>query len=695
MYSDVTRLLHVDDDVDFAEMVALFLEREREAFAVDTVHDVAGALDRLDGGTYHCVVSDYEMPGETGLDLLRAVRESHPDLPFVLFTGRGSEEIAAEAISAGVSDYLQKESGTDQYTVLANRIENLVAGYRSERDLQQRIDAIETAREGIALVDGEGAFTYANGAFAATFGYEGEGLDGVALGDLFATDRFGTEVRPAAANEGEWAGEALMCRRDGTEVLADVVVASTAGDALVCTIRDITAEERQEHELFVKNRAMDAAPVGITITDPSLPDNGVVYVNDRFERLTGYSEEEMIGQNHRLLQGRETADEPVARLRDAIDAAEPVTVELRNYRKDGTPFWNRVTVAPIRDEDGEVTNYVGFQEDVTERVEMERERGAVLERVSDAFFALDRGWRFTYLNEQAEELLDRTADDLVGQSVWEEFPEAVGSVFEEQYRTAMETQETVSFEEYYPPLSMWVEVRAYPSETGLSVYFRDISERKTNERRLEQRTRQFETFGDVLSHDLRTPLATLRGRLDLAEETGGREQFDAAREALDRVEGLVEDLADVMREGSVVTDVEPVDLGGVAREVWDAIDTADATLDGGDVGRIRADERALSRLLQNLFRNAVEHGGPDVTVSVGRLDDASGFFVADDGPGIPEADRDRVIEPGYTSKADGTGFGLVSIRQIALAHGWELAVTGSESGGARVEVSGVESADGA
>jgi PAS domain S-box-containing protein len=589
-----------------------------------------------------------------------------------------------------VSDYLQKESGTEQYVVLANRVENLVAGYRNERDLRQRIDAIETAREGISLLDGQGAFTYANAAFVETFGCDEGTLDEASVGELFVDDAFETTIRPAVETDGEWSGEMLMRRRDGAELLVDIAVSRTTGEELVCTVRDITAEERQEHELFVKNRAMDAAPIGIILTDPSLEDNGIVYANEEFERLTGYAEEEILERNCRFLQGENTDPELVAEMREAIANEEAVTVELCNYRKDGSPFWNRVLISPIHDEDGDVTNFVGFQEDVTERVEARREQAAVFDRVSDAFFALDRQWRFTYLNEQAERLLDRPAESLVGRSVWEAFPEAVDTVFETQYRQAMESQETVAFEEYYPPLATWFEVRAYPSETGLSVYFRDVSERKSNERRLEQRAKQFETFGDVLSHDLRTPLATLRGRLDLAEETGASEQFDAAREALHRVEALVEDLADVMREGSVVSELEPVDLGSVARELWDSIDTADATLDIERVRRLRADEQALSRLLQNLFRNSVEHGGPDVTVSLGSLDDGSGFYVADDGPGVPEADRDRVFEPGYTNKADGTGFGLVSIRQIALAHGWEIAVRDSESGGARFEISGVE-----
>ncbi len=704
------RLLHVDDDSAFAETVALFLQQEREAFAVETVPDVPTALDRLESEEFDCVVSDYEMPGETGLDLLRAVRERWQDLPFVLFTGRGSEEIAAEAISAGVSDYLQKSGGTEQHTVLANRVENLVAGYRNERALRQRIDAIETAREGIALIGFDGTITYTNHAFAETFGYGDEGATGHGAADLFVNDTFEAKIQPIAAGA-EWTGEVLMRRRDGTELLANVAVSRTAGDELVCTVRDISADERREHDLFVKSRAMEAAPFGIVVTDPSLPDNGIVYANEGFERLTGYPESEILAKNCRFLQGEATDPKPVAAMREAIANQESVRVELRNHRKDGTVFWNRVSLSPIRDDDGTVTNFVGFQEDVTELVDARREREAVLDRVSDAFFGLDRGWRFTYLNDQAERLLERSREELVGQSVWEEFPEAVDSTFFEEYRRAMETQETVAFEEYYPPLSTWFEVRAYPSKSGLSVYFRDVSTRRANERRLEQRAKQFDTFGDVLAHDLRTPLATLQGRLQLARETGDDEHFDAAEDALDRVETLVDDLAHVMREGSVVNDVRRVDLQSLARELWTATDTTEATLDVGGIGEIHADEKALTRLLQNLFRNAVEHGsasgqdgsdpgpgaecgGSAVGISLGPLDDGSGFYVADDGPGISEDERDRVFEPGYSSKAGESGFGLVSVRQIAMAHGWDLAVTESASGGARFEIRGVETSGG-
>lgn len=129
--------------------------------------------------------------------------------------------------------------------------------------------------------------------------------------------------------------------------------------------------EPAEVDFELKELALDEAPIGISISDAEQPDNPLIYVNDAFERLTGYAEEDVIGLNCRFLQGEDTAEAPVKELRESIQADEPVTVELVNYRRDDTPFWNEVTVAPLRDDTGEVRNYVGFQVDVTERKEAE------------------------------------------------------------------------------------------------------------------------------------------------------------------------------------------------------------------------------------------------------------------------------------------------------------------------------------
>lgn len=125
----------------------------------------------------------------------------------------------------------------------------------------------------------------------------------------------------------------------------------------------------------------------------------------------------------------------------------------------------------------------------------DRDVSDVLDRITDAFFALDTDWRFTYVNERAEQVLERRAGELVGANVWTQFPEVVGTRFEDEYRRAMATQQPVSFEEYYPPLGSWFHVRAFPSETGMSVYVRDVTERVER----KQELRQFETLAETVS----------------------------------------------------------------------------------------------------------------------------------------------------------------------------------------------------
>lgn len=144
------RVLHVDDDEQFAEMAAALLTRERDRFTVETAADAAEGKKRLAESAFDCVVSDYDMPGENGIEFLRWVRERHSELPVVLFTGQGSEEVASEAISAGVTEYLQKSGGGEQYELLAHRIENAVDGHRTV----QRAETLDRIRTLLADISG-------------------------------------------------------------------------------------------------------------------------------------------------------------------------------------------------------------------------------------------------------------------------------------------------------------------------------------------------------------------------------------------------------------------------------------------------------------------------------------------------------------------------------------------------------------
>lgn len=165
-----------------------------DGFEIHSANTVEGGLRRLRDPAIDvsCIVSDYEMPSSDGLQFLERVRTDHPDLPFVLFTGTGSEQITSEAItseatSAGVTEYLQK-GGIDAYELLANRIENVVAKYRAEQEVKRVYEAPEAAREPIGLLDEEGRFTYLNDAYADLYGYEREELRGAHWSRIYPDD---------------------------------------------------------------------------------------------------------------------------------------------------------------------------------------------------------------------------------------------------------------------------------------------------------------------------------------------------------------------------------------------------------------------------------------------------------------------------------------------------------------------------
>lgn len=239
----------------------------------------------------------------------------------------------------------------------------------------------------------------------------------------------------------------------------------------------------------------------------------------------------------------------------------------------------------------------------------------------------------------------------------------------------------------------WTNVQQYPirdeDENLLRVVgiCTDITDQKRREAELRRQRDQLDRFASVLSHDLRNPLNVAGGHLSLAMEECDNDHLPPIEQALERIDELVEDLLILAREGEDVSASEPVALGDLVTSSWETVDTAEATLQLNIDRQIHADKRRVRQLIENLIRNAVEHGGEDVTVTVGELDD--GFYIEDDGAGIPENKQPEVFEVGYSTATNGTGFGLSIVQQVANAHGWNVRVTNSSEGGARFEIRGV------
>ncbi|WP_255152759.1 PAS domain-containing sensor histidine kinase [Halorarius halobius] len=238
-------------------------------------------------------------------------------------------------------------------------------------------------------------------------------------------------------------------------------------------------------------------------------------------------------------------------------------------------------------------------------------------------------------------------------------------------------------EEFDPATRELIEILARNATAAFERVQRE-QELRDRERELERQNERLNEFANIVSHDLRNPLTVASGRLSLAREECDSEHFDAIEDALERMNVLIEDTLSLARQGKTIDEKTSVSLEDAVEEAWERTDTATATLEvADDLATVHGDADRIQELLENLFRNAVEHGGENVTIRVGRSND--GFYVADDGPGVPEGDRRRVFDHGFTTSDRGTGFGLAIVERIAEAHGWNVTVTDSESGGARFE----------
>jgi len=215
--------------------------------------------------------------------------------------------------------------------------------------------------------------------------------------------------------------------------------------------------------------------------------------------------------------------------------------------------------------------------------------------------------------------------------------------------------------------------------------------RRRQTRELQEKTQRLEHFANTLRHEVRNPMNVLDGYLDLARERGDPEAFNRCQNAVDRMQRLFEETLVILQGGDPEIDQEPVAVAEASRESWAMVREPAAQLEVATTQRIMADRDRVTQLLSNLFRNAVEHGRSDVTVAVGECD--SGFYVEDDGPGIPEEERDAVFEEGYSSREGGTGLGLAVVQAAAAAHDWDLTVTEGPMGGARFELTDVEIRD--
>ena len=389
MTANSTRILHIDDNPMDAELIAEILRAEPEKLQASVQYvkskgDFLAALRRRD---FDVILSDYRMPGFDGDQALDAAQEACPDIPFIMVTGELGEERAIETLQRGATDYVIKDRlfrlipavrrALDEADNKRKRKEAEEALHKAHRKTTEILESIQDA---FFALDEKWRFTYVN--------RKAEALWGRFRGDLMGKTL--VEAFPRVAGTDFYAMlEKALCERQAVhdEVFSlvlnhwiDATAYPTEAGGLSVNFRDITERKQVEDQLVMLSRAVEQSPASIVITDP---DGTIEYVNEKFVQLTGYSREEAIGQNPRILKSGERPPEEYARLWATILAGEEWYGEFHNKKKNGEFYWEFASISAVKNNLGKVQHFLAIKEDITARKNAETEIHRLNEKLEE------------------------------------------------------------------------------------------------------------------------------------------------------------------------------------------------------------------------------------------------------------------------------------------------------------------------
>jgi PAS domain S-box-containing protein len=630
----------------------------------------------------------------------------------------------------------------------------IAGGAVSDRLFRLLVDAVTDYA--IFLLDPAGCIASWNRGAERLKGYRADEIVGRHFSILHTEEdrRRGVPARALrlAAEQGVHQLHGWRVRRDGSCFWAHVVITPIrdGGGRLIGFAKitqDLTRERRAQRELRESEERYrllaDMIPQHVWTTDA---DGRLNYLSRRWYDYTGTAPGEAEGGGWLRLLHPDDRARTLARWRHSLRTGEPYAIEYRFRGARGGYCWFLGQAVPLRDDSGDVVRWFGTLTDISGRKELEdqreqllaRERRSreqvtrILESITDAFVAVDREWRFTYVNRRGREVIRALAPaatgELIGRDLWDTLPELRGTGFERVHRRAMAEHRPMHLESYLAAWDRWFEVHDYPSSDGLAVYFRDVTERKLAEREREElleRERQARAEAQArreeleritesrtrlmrgFTHDVKNPLGAADGYAQLMEAGLLGELSEKQRHSLGRIRRsihsslrLIEDLLELARTEAGQIEIEAVDtdLAQLAREAAEDFraqaSAAGLALEVRADGPLcaRTDPARVRQIVGNLLSNAVKYT-PDGQITVEtawRADEegaASGrveIRVTDTGPGIPPAKREAIFQE-FTrldpAAEHGAGVGLAISRRIARLLGGDLGVESEEGRG--------------
>jgi PAS domain S-box-containing protein len=611
---------------------------------------------------------------------------------------------------------------------------------RSKQELERRLSFLENISEVIAVLDETGIVQYQNHCREHLSGPNVFDLTGLEPAEYIhpddreqARETFASVVKsPGRTARNELRVEQTNGEYGWYEQRVVNLVDDPAVDGVLVSSRNIS--DRKAKQATLEGIFEAARDVSFVIAKPTADGTNAVIqeFSPGAERLFGYDREEAIGESIGLLH-QQAEIEQIPDIKNLIDSGESWYDEVKHVRKDGSTFAAMLSIYPVA-LNGQ-TCFLGVSIDISQQKEYEQALEQLHDSTRDLMTATTTEEVATIGSQTAAQVLDHSMNGIhfyeanknaLVPVAWTddseellEGPPPALAVEDSLAGHVFQTGES----EYYPELTKEsgraVTDTPFGSELILPLEdhgvficsstatdrFDDVErtlagilaanietalDRVEQRQHLQRQNKRLNEFASVLSHDLRNPLSVASGRLELAQADVESEHLAAVSRAHSRMETLIDDLLTLAREGNSIDELEPVALDSVGEECRRTVDTEEATIQVEVDQTIRADRSRLKQLLENLFRNAVAHNDSVVRITLG--DVANGFYIEDDGAGISPEDRDEVFDVGYSTADEGTGFGLAIAEEIVEAHGWEIDVTESESGGARFEITDIETA---
>ncbi|MGN6602381.1 MAG: PAS domain-containing protein [Ginsengibacter sp.] len=518
-----------------------------------------------------------------------------------------------------------------------------------------------------------------------------------------------------------WHNEYRFQKADGSYAYVMdkcIIIRNDEGKAvrLVGAMQDITEKRTLQQLLDKANRLAKIGSWEIDV--PS----ATVYWSDITKEIRetppGYQPSLKDGIGH-FKEGY-SRDTIIARVKESIHFGSSWQEDLQIYTHKGNLKWIRTT-GKAELKDGKcVKIYGSFQDiDETKKAELEilklyEEKNTILESIGDGFFTVDKNWMVTYWNQEAERMLETPKNLILGKNLWNVFSDSIDSHSYKKYHEAFETGERIFFEDYYPALDKWFEISAYPSTSGLSVYFKDITDRILAQIELNELNQnlqktandlavsnaELEQFAYIASHDLQEPLRMITSFLaqiekkynDLLDEKG-KQYIHFAVDGARRMRQIILDLLEFSRVGRFDGSIEEVDVTELAEEVMEVyekqIEETGAIIQFQNLPVVKAYKSPLRQVFQNLVGNALKYQEPDakplIKIESEELPGHWKFRVKDNGIGIEPDYYDKVfnIFQRLHNKEEysGTGIGLSIVKKIVEAMGGKIGIEPNEPKG--------------